>query len=622
MTDDTVEVVFGGALTVMGSVRVRWVVFAALGASVAGCSEYRAVRAEAGASDPRYCLYCHGGASETPFRDTRGRSDTVYRGVGAHEAHVSTAALSAAIGCETCHSVPETAEDPGHMDSSLPAEVVFAGLATAGGAAPQLEISAGSASSEESEGEGSDSHEVPATLRCTNVYCHGATLSGGRAKSPTWNAAPEVLADFSSCDACHGFPPPLPHPTSHDCSACHGDVVAADGSLRDRTRHVNGVVDVVPNITCDSCHGSKASPAPPPDLSGRTSPSDRGVGAHQAHLAAQHGLSSPVACDECHRVPAKVTDPGHLDESPGAEVVLGGRAALGGLAPAFDPVSGQCTNVYCHGAALSGGSLTQPTWNDASGAARACGACHGVPPPPPHTQSQDCGSCHTETADGMAIKDPSRHVDGQVEVGGAACNACHGNAENPAPPVDTHGQSDTGLVTVGAHQSHLKAPSGLRGPLACEDCHLKPASVSDPGHLDGDGIAEVTFGALARTGGLDPVWDRSQARCASVYCHGAALQGGSVPQPLWTKVDGSQNACGACHGIPPAVGRHPSVFEEHAFMGKNCTYCHEGVTNTTGTQIVGLDRHINGVVDVAPAGGTWNPATKTCDPACHGPETW
>ncbi len=592
--------------------RFGWIV--AAGWVIAGCSEYRGGEAGEDAPDSRYCLYCHGGAGESagPFRDTKGHDATSYRGAGAHQAHVTDAPLASAIACGTCHAVPEDADDPGHMDSALPAEVAFSGLARDRGADPVL-VNAGTPNAP---------YDEFASLRCDNVYCHGATLSGGRAKSPTWNGAPEVLADFSSCDACHGDPPPLPHPTSRQCSECHGDVVAADGSIADRTRHVNGTIDVSPNMTCHSCHGTKDSPAPPPDLAGRTNPSDRGVGAHQAHLGGKHGLSSPVTCEECHQVPTTVTEPGHMDAEPGAEVAMTGRAALGGLSPAFDPESGACSNVYCHGASLPGGTLTQPVWNDASGAARACGACHGAPPPPPHTSSQNCGACHTQTAEGGQIKDPGKHGNGVVEVEGGTCNSCHGNADNPAPPVDTHGQSDTTLVTVGAHQSHLKALSGLRGPLVCEDCHVEPQAVSDPGHLDGDGVAEVTFGDLARTGELDPIWDAGAARCASVYCHGATLQGGSVQTPTWTKVDGSQKACGACHGVPPAKGRHPSVFEEHAFMGKNCTYCHQGVANATGTAIVGPDRHINGILDVALSGGTWDPDTRTCSPACHEPQKW
>ncbi len=592
--------------------RVAWVVVAAT--VTWGCSEYRGGEAGPDAGDSRYCLYCHGGSGDAagPFRDTKGHDAASYRGVGAHQVHVTDAPIASAIACETCHVVPHRAEDDGHMDSAPPAEVVFSGLARAGGAQPVLVAA----------GDPGGPHDDFASLRCDNVYCHGATLSGGRARSPLWNVPPEVLAAFASCDACHGFPPPLPHPTSRQCSDCHGAVVSPDGTISDRSRHVNGTLDLSAKITCHSCHGSQASPAPPPDLSGRTSAADRGVGAHQAHLAAQHGLASPLACEECHGVPATVAAPGHLDDSPGAEVAMAGRAAMGGLAPAWDPASGTCENVYCHGASLPGGSLTQPAWTDSSGAARACGACHGAPPPPPHLESQDCGACHSQTAEKMSIKDPTRHINGVLEVEASACNSCHGNSDNPAPPVDTQGRSDTGLVTVGAHQSHLKALSGLRGPLECGDCHVRPEAVSDPGHVDGDGIAEVTFGALARTGGLDPVWDRASARCASVYCHGASLQGGLVKTPTWTKVDGSQKACGACHGVPPAKGRHSSVFEDHGFMGKNCTYCHQGVANATGTAIVGPDLHINGDLDVALSAGTWDPVTRTCSPACHGPKKW
>lgn len=568
------------------------------------CAEYRQGMPDKGDTESYQCDLCHGGEV---FRDTKGHDSPMYRGVGAHDAHLNQAAISAPIPCDTCHAVPSNVQARGHMDTPLPAEVIFSGLALARASDPIL-IRPDSP------------YDEFAMIECANVYCHGAKLSGGKKTKPRWNGPAEELTAFSACDACHGFPPPLPHPASKQCSDCHGAVMAQDGSFADKSRHVNGVVDVAPKTRCYDCHGTPESPAPPPDLQGRSDPTLKTVGAHQAHLAALHSIASPVACEECHKVPSKVSDPGHIDESPGAEVIMVGLAALGGLKPAYDPESGTCSSVYCHGATLTSGSVKTPVWNDTSGAARQCGACHGLPPPPPHPPSTSCGACHQATAQGTTIKDTRFHINGKLEVSPPSCNSCHGNEENSAPPVDTHGRSDTSLVSVGAHQSHLKAV--LSAPIACEACHLVPSGLDDPAHLDGDEVAEVVFGALAKAKGLNPVWHRTDARCALVYCHGASLKGGSLTTPKWTLVDGSQKACGACHAIPPPTGKHPGVFGPHNFIGKNCTYCHQGVTNTTGDQVTNPNLHINGNLNVIISQGTWADATKTCDPACHGPKKW
>lgn len=238
----------------------------ATGWIVAGCSEYRGGEAGVDAPDSRYCLDCHGGAGESagPFRDTKGRDATSYRGAGAHQAHVTDARLASAIACGTCHAVPEDADDPGHMDSALPAEVAFSGVARERGADPVL-VNAGTSTV---------AYDEFASLRCDNVYCHGATLSGGRAKSPTWNGAPEALAGFSSCDACHGFPPAKGRHSSvfeehaflgKNCTYCHQGVANATGTaIVGPDRHVNGTLDVAlsggtwnPDTrTCrPACHG-------------------------------------------------------------------------------------------------------------------------------------------------------------------------------------------------------------------------------------------------------------------------------------------------------------------------------------------------------------------------------
>ena len=234
----------------------------------------------------------------------------------------------------------------------------------------------------------------------------------------------------------------------------------------------------------------------------------------------------------------------------------------------------------------------------------------------------------TAAADGT-IADATHHVDGTLDVRTTyACNSCHGGADNDAPPADLAGQSDTSRVSVGAHQSHLKGTRNLAVPLACTDCHKVPASLEDAGHIDTNPPADLTFGALAKSKGATPSWDHGAAKCSGTYCHGATLPAGGATNrsPTWTVVDGSQEACGTCHGVSPTTGRHPSVFDDHT--GQRCYFCHQSTaTNAATPAIADKTKHIDGIVEVKISlGGTYDPDTKLCTPACHGsdpgPQYW
>jgi len=202
---------------------------------------------------------------------------------------------------------------------------------------------------------------------------------------------------------------------------------------------VSGCADVrgKPEPECTYCHGSDGQAAPPVDTRGHVDKTMRGVGAHQAHLAPKR--ARPVPCETCHVVPE--TAKGHQDGPP-AEVVFSGLA-VAALGAAVDQGGGAfrddthvtCRNIYCHGATLSGGTLTEPIWN-ASDSAKfgACGACHGMPPDKgqfPHQvgphKSITCGKCHPDAKGSSDIAQPGDHVNGKVDADPAArdCSMCH-----------------------------------------------------------------------------------------------------------------------------------------------------------------------------------------------------
>jgi predicted CxxxxCH...CXXCH cytochrome family protein len=539
------------------------------------------------------CSACHGSATNAaPPKSTLGQTDTTAVGVGAHQAHLG-ATLATPLACAECHTVPTEVGAAGHMDSALPAELTFGARAASDGATPSWDH---------------------ASTSCT-TYCHGQTLGGGATTNPVWT---KVDGSQKSCGSCHGAPPPAPHTSNTACETCHTETAGPNMTILHPDKHVNGIVEVS-GLSCSACHGSAGSNAPPKDTVGNTATTFIGVGAHQQHLGTT--LTTPVACVDCHMVPGTVGAAGHTDTALPAELTFGQRAAYDGASPSWDHGAASCT-TYCHGQTITGGSTKTPVWTKVDGTQKTCASCHGAPPPPPHTTSTACESCHTETAGpNMTIAHPDKHLNGVVEVSGLSCNSCHGSAGSNAPPTDTVGNTATTFMGVGAHQKHLGAT--ISAPIACTQCHTVPDTIGAAGHKDTPLPAELTFGALASSAGAVPSWNHTAATCAT-YCHGATLGGGGTNKaPKWTKVDGTQAACGTCHGVSPTTARHPSVFEDHMWMGKNCTHCHGGETNTTGTAILNPAVHVNGTKNVTlQAGGSYNAATKKCSPTCHETETW
>jgi predicted CxxxxCH...CXXCH cytochrome family protein len=269
-------------------------------------------------------------------------------------------------------------------------------------------------------------------------------------------------------------------------------------------------------------------------------------------------------CLACHDVSAHTT---------GAVIVVGHNAAWRDpLSPSFHAYSaniGLDSCKGCHGDDLAGGPANV-----------ACSLCH----------------------------------DANLPIGVTTwkqnCVMCHGGTDNAtgAPPRTTWGKSSE-LVRVGAHSVHLQG-SALAGPIACGTCHVVPADALTPGHIDGQ-RASVTLSGLAALG-TRPTYDPATGTCSATYCHGggAPLTDGTNTRPVWTTLDGSQAACGTCHGIPPrsAFGHgYPPPHNDNA-----CTFCHYDVADDRGTRITNPAAHVNGVVDVR---------NRDVDPdcaSCHG----
>jgi predicted CxxxxCH...CXXCH cytochrome family protein len=170
------------------------------------------------------CTSCHGDENPAPPRDLAGNTDTSAPGVGAHQIHLAGTERSRAVTCNECHLVPDHVLAAGHLDSSRPAEVSFAGVALAFGDDASY-----------------------ANGACSNVSCHGAVFpeghaSGGTDTAPSWL---DVTGLGATCGSCHGLPPPAPHPRGDlnpTCSACHENIDSDNLTFTRPELHVDGIV--------------------------------------------------------------------------------------------------------------------------------------------------------------------------------------------------------------------------------------------------------------------------------------------------------------------------------------------------------------------------------------------
>jgi predicted CxxxxCH...CXXCH cytochrome family protein len=466
----------------------------------------------------------------------------------------------------------------------------------------------------------------PTTKTCSNVYCHGnftfQAVSGSMA-TPSWADTTPL-----TCTSCHGMPP-TGHPPigasadARSCSGCHAATVNPDGTINLASgAHMNGKAEAATG-SCTSCHGD---PARVGDLAGTdfyltssppVAPQNApafAVGAHLAHLnpVPASAMASPVACVECHVVPA---DSAHATAPPAQKVVFGPLSTSNGTSPTWDAGSAGCAASYCHGNfafnGVSGASAT-PLWTDT--APMTCLSCHGMPPTghPPlagAVTAATCNGCHPRSVDpqGFIVVSSGTHLNGKAETSALGCTSCHGDAMRTAslagtdvnlassPPV---APASAPAFAVGAHLGHVNpaAATALMGPVACGECHVVP---TDSTHANHPPAQSVVFGPLSTANGAAPTWSAGTAGCAASYCHGNftfnGVSGGNAT-PIWTST--APLACTDCHGMPPTG--HLAVAAP--VTPASCSPCHPKAVNADGTINLLAAGHLNGKPDTAALG--------------------
>lgn len=214
-----------------------------------------------------------------------------------------------------------------------------------------------------------------------------------------------------------------------------------------------------------------------------------------------------------------------------------------------------------------------------------CQRCHGVNYSGGNS-SPTCNRCHVN------------------EGGPEACNTCHGDFTKSnliAPPKALNNSISTSDPGVGAHTLHLAQIKIAPANVKCEECHVVPKTFREDGHIDSNPKAEVIFKGQP----TNSKYDFNTFKCSNTYCHGnfeftkssskynfvytSDKITGNNFSPQWNKVDGTQAACGTCHGLPP---------NGHQAANLNaCSTCHIGVVDNTGKIIDNL-KHMNGKKNV------------------------
>ena len=168
-------------------------------------------------------------------------------------------------------------------------------------------------------------------------------------------------------------------------------------------------------------------------------------------------------------------------------------------------------------------------------------------------------------------------------VATATCSSCHG-----LPPA------------TGAHVAHVTGPDLLASPVDCSDCHVKPAIIFSPGHMDGTvdlfTAAMIGTGAISFADGAQSSWNDAAGTCSNTYCHGNGTllkkdtSSGILRTPSWSGGD-EAIVCGTCHGLPPKDGLHPT--------NSACQQCHSATIGDDGKFrfVNGVTTHMNGVID-------------------------
>ena len=506
-----------------------------------------------------------------------------------------------------------------------------------------------------------------------------ATSPAAQPHGVSAKATPGAAAGFAYCQTCHGTGTNFSGGTSGiSCYTCHVPTANSPHASQWRTgdTYVHTTTDAGNAAVCAYCHlnGANspiAAPSPP-------APAGTAAGCFNSTLC--HGqaghpagwvATSPAA--QPHGVSAKAT-PGAAAGFASCQTCHGtGTNFSGGTSgiscytchvpTANSPHASQWRTgdtyvhtttdagnaavcAYCH---LNGANspIAAPSPPAPAGTAAGCfnsTLCHGsggVAHPVPYNADShytvttatfpgNCNTCHDVSAPSTKAGPVCQtcHV-AASPLTAASCTSCHASPPNGGAPA--------GAVYAnieGAHAEHI-ALNSAGTPISCDTCHngLGP-SLLNLNHYNaaksrvspGDAAFLATYNA--ETGASS--FSSAGLSCSNVSCHGGQAT------PNWqTGAINPNTQCGICHAFGSAQfnsyssGQHDSGGHN----GATCTACHNittlAVNHFTTLSTTAMEgpasATIGGAGTSIPAPGqpgAYNPATRSCDPSCHGIETW
>ena len=410
----------------------------------------------------------------------------------------------------------------------------------------------------------------------TCQICHGVDFTGGMS--------------LTACASCHGGS--APHPTSW---------LPTDTYRHDTTNEGNAPV-------CFICHANgKNSPiGPPPAPPAGTPP----------------GCFNNTLCHAAVGHPAGWSDP-----SKHGAAAKSTPAAAAGFA--------YCES--CHGSDFTGGA-----------ALTSCFSCHGVSAPHApapwrmptsaytHTSTDQgnapvCAQCHTNGANSSVQPNPPAPAgtppgcfNNTLCHATLVCGSCHG-----IPPDGTAFPN-----SAGSHTQHMAVNTNI----VCGTCH-QGAGSGTALHQNGvvDVILDPTYNAKSGTA----AYASASLTCTNIACHGSSRTQTSTqananpPQstpgrtPVWGSGTIDVNTqCTACHvlgqsaGLPENNSYYSGQHRRHVYrQGRACTDCHD-TTKLAPVHFTSLTAPISETTAAATLKSTLNFNGTTCNPGCHGTETW
>lgn len=504
---------------------------------------------------------------------------------------------------------------------------------------------------------------------CYNgTMCHNQAghPSGWVATSPaaqphgnSAKATPGATAGFVYCQACHGTGENFSGGSSGvSCYPCHGANSPHPSQWNSTDTYKHSTTDTGNAAVCaychrnanpgtpdcfnnTLCHGAGGVPhpvgglwfafPPAPQAHGNAAKATPGATQGFSYCQVCHGSgtnfdggSSGVSCyTTCHFVsdtPPQVTPPYPPHPVAPWRASAGSAYTHTNTAPGNASVCAYChrnsnpgtpdcfNNTLCHG--VVGHAVP---YNDNSHYAvtsatfpGSCSTCHDVSSPSAKA-GPVCQTCHVAASPLTA----------------ANCTSCHASPPNSGAPA---GAAYANIA--GAHGVHI-ALASAGTPISCDTCHsglgtktLNHYNRAKSRVAPGDVLFLATYNAESGASSFD---NGAALSCSNVSCHGGQAT------PNWRTGTLTVNTqCANCHALGTAQFNSYNSGEHQLHVvdrGYTCSVCH----NTT-TLAVNHFTNLSTTTMEGPASATiggsgtaitsWNPTTKSCDPTCHGAQTW